>query len=432
VKIVVLGLSQLAGLPILLLIFVPAIYYWRKASKEKKDRIELTEKRLPSLFPNKAEQEPVAGHERVPTKQWLGRYLTFAYVLIVYALMFTAAITGHFFLGILAYDLMIYTISQAVLLFKSKSEPLVYRHVLTMMLLCLLIFVATAIPGTFISEAIGQAMGFDRVAYSIIMLACAFVLTLWQILAIQRADFYFSNNYLRSPLKKGDFQEGLKLSEALLKQNPGHPDLLFLKGWIFYQLGQAEAAEKIYRELIENAKKSPPEFIAPCLINLSAALQLQGKYDEALPFLEAAVKIRPEYVTAYREMALWYLEQNLFPERALEMTEVMLHFDKKPRSNFLGQRFMWAWNHAAHALALAKTGQREDALSFMQQAVEGNDNHDFVAKWSILLSKADIHRALGDKVEAKAIYQQILAIEPRFVVHQYAEKGLAQLDASIA
>jgi tetratricopeptide (TPR) repeat protein len=408
-------------------LIIPIWFYAHKASKESKARIALTSKRLPTLLEN----IPEAALARPEFKLITWRASLYFILTIVLSSYIGQAVNDLLGLVVLFFALIL----GGVIKFApkgnlaSKIRSPEARSTVTGVTLGIAVGLALVFAGMLIFPLIWRLSAYIGIP-TVFLIDLA--VTFYAFKLLPRLIIISFLRYTMNPMHRGDFETALKRSQQLIRLAPTEINFLFHNGFILLQMGCWDEAEVIWRQIVVKAQKMHPSYLSACLINLANVLQAQGKQDEAFNFFETAAKIRPESPVSYREMALWYLDQKLFPERALELTEVMMHFDKKPRFDFLTERYMRALNLASRALAFAQTGEREEALAMIEQASEANSANHFVANTAILLIKGQVHQALGDKAEAKAIYQQILAVEPRFVVHQQAEKSLAQLDASIA
>lgn len=177
-------------------------------------------------------------------------------------------------------------------------------------------------------------------------------------------------------------KQGLGTVNTLLKIMPGMLYLLNIKANMLYKAGNLKEAVQIWRGMLARQSRRDLPQIALNLNNLGYVMALAGKYDQALPLLEASIRIAPAFGSAYDSLAIWYLEQGQNPERALELTEMAVEFtDEK----MVDSR---AVQHAtsAHALALTQRYVRTDVMIEQATAV--------LPKLQPTIA-AEVHRQLG-------------------------------------
>jgi tetratricopeptide (TPR) repeat protein len=237
--------------------------------------------------------------------------------------------------------------------------------------------------------------------------------------------------YINQPATKGDFETSLRRGASLNRLMSRQMNVMFAYGWLLLLAGRWVEAEKHWRDFIQEHQNAGFTIVSSALINLAASLAGQGHYDEAKPLLEAAVKIRPEYGVVYRELGQWYLENHESPQRALELSEMALHFTKKPRFTFAGQAFSWLATLASHAFALAANGKEAEARAYLERAFTEIQDRDVFTEGFLRLYAGRVYAALGEAQKAKAYYQEAMALHPSYSVHPMAVKALQELDAAL-
>jgi tetratricopeptide (TPR) repeat protein len=159
-----------------------------------------------------------------------------------------------------------------------------------------------------------------------------------------------------------------------------------------------------------------PYQISGSLNNLGYALVMAERYDEALPFLEAAIRIKPDLSHAYDSLAGYYLEQGILPKRALEVAQAALEYTPNAKSTSRGIQI------ATSARASAMAGNANYAKILLSEALTmvGKTHTD-----------AEIYRqagytlqAMGDVPTARKYFQQAIKLNPQGLFGQKARRAL--------
>ena len=88
-----------------------------------------------------------------------------------------------------------------------------------------------------------------------------------------------------------------KRADAFLAKNPKDAQMRFLKGAILTQRGKRDEAIKIYTGITEDYPELPEPWN-----NLAVIYAAQGAYDKARESLETAIRVTPNYATAYENL----------------------------------------------------------------------------------------------------------------------------------
>lgn len=116
-------------------------------------------------------------------------------------------------------------------------------------------------------------------------------------------------NQAQNAHEKGDLQTALKLYESALKIAPDFPEAEYQRGTIYLLLNKSEEAEAAFRHAVElRADWSLP------IAQLGAVLVRQGKFDEAEPVLNKAVKLDSNNFPAFVALAELRLKTNASEE----------------------------------------------------------------------------------------------------------------------
>ena len=94
-------------------------------------------------------------------------------------------------------------------------------------------------------------------------------------------------------IKEKQFESAESKLDVLIAQRPREPQARFLKGVVESELGHADAAMTIFRELIADYPELPEPYN-----NLAVLLAQKGEYESARVALETAVRTAPDWAVA--------------------------------------------------------------------------------------------------------------------------------------
>ena len=102
--------------------------------------------------------------------------------------------------------------------------------------------------------------------------------------------------------KERKFADAIKAIDAALMKSPRNLQLRFLKARLQIELRDPVSAKNTWIEITQQFPELPEPYN-----NLAALSANQGKWIEARDYLELALKLRPDYVTAQGNLAEVYL-----------------------------------------------------------------------------------------------------------------------------
>ena len=106
-------------------------------------------------------------------------------------------------------------------------------------------------------------------------------------------------------VKNGEPEKAINLLDVALKENPKNVPLLFRKAKIYTDLGDYNAASKIYEQIISFKKNSP------AIYHAYAVLYTKMKdYDKALQYLNKALGLDENDASVHKDLGVIYLMRN--------------------------------------------------------------------------------------------------------------------------
>ncbi|MBI5967326.1 MAG: adenylate/guanylate cyclase domain-containing protein [Deltaproteobacteria bacterium] len=195
---------------------------------------------------------------------------------------------------------------------------------------------------------------------------------------------------------------------AICPENPvGYSSL----GWVYhhdYWLGNTKSPQETIEKGMELAQKAlaMDDSIAGAHALLCQLYATKGEYDKAIAEGERAVALNPGGTDALSEYA-WSLNQ------AGRWKEAIPLFQKAIRLNPFGKSSLYR----GFGSALRNTGRFEEAVSAFKKAIQRSPN-DIMSH----IGLAATYSRMGREEEARAEAAEVLRINPKFSLDDYAKK----------
>jgi Flp pilus assembly protein TadD len=113
------------------------------------------------------------------------------------------------------------------------------------------------------------------------------------------ADDYSDVNVL---LRQGKTAEALTKADAYIAGKPRDPQMRFLRGVILTEQGKQADATAAFTQLTQDFPELPEPYN-----NLAALYAAQSQFDKARAALETAIRLNPNYATAYENLGDVYV-----------------------------------------------------------------------------------------------------------------------------
>ena len=120
------------------------------------------------------------------------------------------------------------------------------------------------------------------------------LLALCLVFGNARADDYADVGAL---LRQGKAEEALAKADAYIAGKPRDPQMRFMRGVILSEQGRGADATIVFTQLTQDFPELPEPYN-----NLAALYAAQGQFDKARAALETAIKLKPDYATAYENL----------------------------------------------------------------------------------------------------------------------------------
>lgn len=252
-----------------------------------------------------------------------------------------------------------------------------------------------------------------------ISIMALFVLSLLGIIAFtavlsanQRLPVYW---VFQGPLERGDYDGALRRVDLLLRWRPQNVYFQSMRGILLLFAVRPDEAERVTRDLLANPHTHGPT-LASSATNLGYALLGQKRYDEALPFLEAGVRIMPEYGSLYSGVANYYSRQKIETQRALALRNRAVELTPRPKKVRGIDSYMWVGLLSGLAVAAARAGDDARANAALNQAFKDCDRR-FIPVLAVVHCDAGLIAQLqGHEADAQSHFAHAIELDP----HGYA------------
>lgn len=190
--------------------------------------------------------------------------------------------------------------------------------------------------------------------------------------------------------QSGQFLSAIKLYEEVLLHHPNHPDLLFLLGSAYHQIGKnQQALVQLNRSISINTNN------AAAFINHGNVLNQLQRWNEALASYDKALKINPNLPEGY-------FNRGLVLQTLRRLDEALLAYDETIRLN---PNYVEAFNNRGNVLN--ELGQPEKALASYDAAIRIKPDHI-----QAYLNRGHVLNDLKHFDEALQCFDEALAIAP--------------------
>ena len=239
----------------------------------------------------------------------------------------------------------------------------------------------------------------------------------WGLRRIKRHIYILGN--------RGQYDRALRL-DRLWSAAPLYG--LPLTGVILFNAGRYRESQAWLKPLAFDAQ-GKPRLTSTELYIYALALVNDDRTAEAQGLLEAAAQASPNPGPLQVALATCLLSQGKDPQRACSLMETAMAGPQKDASTYLG-RADQARRIARYAWALGAAGRRNEAQAKIDEALAAGSDLRPEDAAGVQYFVGEAWRALGDKVKAKAAYDQALTLRPEGVTALSVRKAMAKMAAS--
>ncbi|MDM8523367.1 tetratricopeptide repeat protein [Desulfococcaceae bacterium HSG8] len=190
--------------------------------------------------------------------------------------------------------------------------------------------------------------------------------------------------------QSGQLQAAEEIYKKLLEIQPDHPDALHLLGVAAHQTGKNDTAEELINRAIQINPLNPNYYN-----NLGASFRARGKLKEAISCYEKTLQVSPDYAEAHNNMG------NVFREMG-RLNDAVSSYKKALE---LRPSMMGAYKNLG--ATLRNQGKLDEAIEYYKKALEIQPDHIGVYN-----NLGNAYRDQGRIQEAVTCYQRLLEIQP--------------------
>lgn len=224
---------------------------------------------------------------------------------------------------------------------------------------------------------------------------------------------------------RGDYQTALNNLRHIRRWLPMYwgqnSQVMWHEAALHAALNVNDQAKPLYFNLIEHGfQQANLHPVATYLSYLVNWLLSQQKFDECIPLIEVAIRINPNEMSYIFTLVQCYYEQNILPERSLELLDYLKKIDDTQRT----QVFVEAYQAIAYAQLGSENATRERLTQIDSLDIELS-SYDQV---TLYMCCALAEKTLGNIPAAKAYYDKALQRQPQPVIVERIRQILNEME----
>jgi tetratricopeptide (TPR) repeat protein len=223
--------------------------------------------------------------------------------------------------------------------------------------------------------------------------------------------------------KQGKTEDALKITEKLIEADEGGWYFMRLKAEVLRDAGKLDEAVSAYEDTIERLGKSKMKdeelrerYVESCRYFLSGLFTDLKKIDQAAEQLKRLIKDRPEsrlFATYHNDLGYIWADHDMNIDEAERLIRKALELDRAERQKLKEKGVLDAEDDHDNAAYLDSLGwvlfKKKDYAEAKKQLLE-SIKHDEGKHVEIYDHLGDVHKALGEKAEALAIWKKALEL----------------------
>lgn len=403
--------------------------FMNRASRASQARAATVRKRLPDVIENMTEYQPIHADITKPQKRYIGVWRLMPLIILFLVTVFLQPPLWMLiiFLGLALALMLTASLIGKMIQADRETRTYLWRNIVQ---IALNLFMWLPLVGTaiylidFVYKTYNLPIWFPLLTY---------LLTVFPLIRIINI---FNNKLLvrryYGALLRGDVETSLNRIEVKRKVSPKKFQFMMIHAYILQELGRYQDAETVYREAITEAQNGSPAIVATLLLGLGQVVEEQGRWDEAMRYYEVATKINPESSTPYMRIVQQYLRRDGNPQRAFELSSLMMRYFNKPWFRGNDWRYNWAFTQGIHGQVLARIGDEDGAQLFVSY-IEDHLSREKYALYSAYLELfiGSIYKVLGNDDQALQKFQKSHEIYPNGRIGEWSYSEIQSIGASL-
>ncbi len=229
-------------------------------------------------------------------------------------------------------------------------------------------------------------------------------------------------------LAKANYEQADRINQRFLRVLPFFTNFVTTKSVIDLLHGNVDSALLYTRRALVLIQNGSPVHTANFVTTLATLESTDN--ENKLRLFEQALKIAPESATVYADLAEFYLDKRIQPERALEVTDAMMNFaPHKPPRPQLTLNYTWHVVLMVRAWALANVGRFEEANDLLNRVMDVMVDNFYPLNALIYTIAGNIKRLESQIEDAKGYYQRAVTLDPKGLNGRQAAQALSDLSS---
>jgi tetratricopeptide (TPR) repeat protein len=237
---------------------------------------------------------------------------------------------------------------------------------------------------------------------------------------IEQAKLLVMEKMIRALARQNKVDEALKMTDKLIELDEGGWYFLMLKADVLREAGKLDESIGTFEDTIERIGKSKLEdelkdkFVERCQYMMTSVYTDLGKTDKAIEELRKLVKAHPDSSTYNNDLGYVLADHDKEFDEAERLVRKALDLDKAERKKAKADGLIEDDEDKDNAAYLDSLGwvlfkkkSYKDAKEYLLKASKSDEGKHV----EIFDHLGDIHKALGEKAEAAAIWQKALDLE---------------------
>jgi tetratricopeptide (TPR) repeat protein len=237
---------------------------------------------------------------------------------------------------------------------------------------------------------------------------------------IENAQLLFREKMIRALARQNKVEEALKLTDKLIELDEGGWYFLMLKADVLREVGKFDESISAFEDTIERLGKSKLEdelrdkFVERCQYMMTSVYTDLGKTDKAIEELRKLVKAHPDSSTYNNDLGYVLADHDKEFDEAERLIRKALELDKAERQKLKDQGLIESDDDKDNAAYLDSLGwvlfKKKNYVEAKRHLLEASKSDDG-KHVEIFEHLGDVHKALGEKAEAVAVWQKALDLD---------------------
>jgi tetratricopeptide (TPR) repeat protein len=237
---------------------------------------------------------------------------------------------------------------------------------------------------------------------------------------VDRVKPFVMEQMIRAMARQNKFDDALKLTDKLVELDEGGWYFVMLKADVLREAGNLDGSIETFNKTIDRLGESKLEkdakerYVERCQYVMSSIFTDMGKTDKAIDELRKLLKAHPESSTYNNDLGYIMADHDQNLDEAETLVKKAIDLDKGERAKLKDKGLIEDEDDKANPAYLDSMGwvlfkkkSYADAKKYLSDATKSDDGKHV----EIFDHLGDVHKALGEKAEAVAVWQKALDLE---------------------